>query len=239
MNGPSSSNSGIGTLKERSLHAALKEWAAQPGDQFEVFLDGYFIDLVRGNKLIEIQTGNFTQIRDKLAFLLANYPIQVIYPIPQLKYITRLTTNGEVIGQRKSPKRGRVEEIFRECIRIPHLLSHPNLSLQIVFVHVEEYWVDDHQGSWRRKHWSIIDQKLVDVFNEVTIQSPNDFASLLPNNLSPVFTNRDLASTTGISSSLAGKMTYTLRKMGILDIKGKCGNAYQFSVNSKYRRIDE
>ena len=47
----------IGTLNEKPLHAALKDWCARPGDQFEVFVDGFVVDIVRGNLLIEIQTG--------------------------------------------------------------------------------------------------------------------------------------------------------------------------------------
>ncbi len=36
--------SGIGLLNEKPLHASLKEWYAQPGDQFEVPVDGFVID---------------------------------------------------------------------------------------------------------------------------------------------------------------------------------------------------
>ena len=238
MNNFGASNNGIGTLKERSLHAALKEWAARPGDQFEVNLDGYFIDLVRGNNLIEIQTGNFTQIRGKLAYLLQQYQVMVVFPITQLKWITRLSEDGEVLSRRKSPKQGRLEDIFKECIRIPNILSHPNFSLKVVFVQIEEYWVDDHRGSWRRKHWSISDQKLVQVFKEVTFHGDTDFVHLLPKDLPTTFTNRELATSLYISASLAGKMTYTMRKMGILNLEGKIGNAYQFSLDPDYKRID-
>jgi hypothetical protein len=44
---PASKSPIIGTLMETSLHAALKEWYAQPGDRTEVPMDGYVIDLVR------------------------------------------------------------------------------------------------------------------------------------------------------------------------------------------------
>ncbi len=47
---------GIGTLRESGLHADLKRWYAQPGDEFEIALDGYVIDIRRGEYLIEIQT---------------------------------------------------------------------------------------------------------------------------------------------------------------------------------------
>ena len=46
----------IGTLRERPLHASLKRWYAEPGDRAEVAVDGYVIDLVRGDLLIEVQT---------------------------------------------------------------------------------------------------------------------------------------------------------------------------------------
>jgi len=32
----------------------LKQWYARPGDQLEVELDGFIVDIVRGEQLIEI-----------------------------------------------------------------------------------------------------------------------------------------------------------------------------------------
>ena len=40
----------IGLLNEKPLHAALKEWYAQPEDRFEVSVDGFVIDVVQGNE---------------------------------------------------------------------------------------------------------------------------------------------------------------------------------------------
>ena len=170
----------IGTLGEHSLHAALKEWAAKPGDKFEVDLDGYVIDILRGEQLIEIQTGNFTQIRNKLSTLLDQYQVYLIHPLPKAKWIIRQSAQGEFISKRKSPKKGRLEEVFRQVIRIPHLLTHPNLTLQVVLVTLEEYWVDDGLGSWRRKYWSKRDQKLMEVVENYTLSSQEDYMELLP-----------------------------------------------------------
>ena len=52
---PATSN-GVGLLNEKPLHASLKAWYAQPGDRFEVNVDGSVIDIVRGELLVEIQT---------------------------------------------------------------------------------------------------------------------------------------------------------------------------------------
>ena len=61
---------GIGTLNEGSLHAALKERYAEPGDEFEVPLDGFVIDIRRPGQLIEIQTSSFKAMGRKLDRLL-------------------------------------------------------------------------------------------------------------------------------------------------------------------------
>ena len=37
----------IGTLRESSLHASLKELYARPGDELEAVREGYVVDLVR------------------------------------------------------------------------------------------------------------------------------------------------------------------------------------------------
>jgi hypothetical protein len=38
--------SGVGLLNEGPLHAALKLWSAQPGDRFEVAVEGFVTDIV-------------------------------------------------------------------------------------------------------------------------------------------------------------------------------------------------
>jgi hypothetical protein len=55
--------SGIGLLNEKPLHASLKQWYSRPGDRFEVPIDRFVIDIVRGDLLIEIQTRNLAAIK--------------------------------------------------------------------------------------------------------------------------------------------------------------------------------
>src|SRR5207247_7872633 len=49
----------IGTLNEGALHAQLKEWYRRPGDLLEQIAGSFVVDLVRGDLLVEIQTGGF------------------------------------------------------------------------------------------------------------------------------------------------------------------------------------
>jgi len=214
----------IGELGEKSLHAAIKTWYGRADDQFEVPLDGFVIDIVRGDQLIE-----------KLADLLAiGHPVLLLHPIPQQKWIVRQTKKGEKIGRRKSPKRGQPLDIFRELVRIPHLLSHPNLTIGILLTQQEEVWRDDGQGSWRRKGWSVYDHRLLDVVAEHQFTRPHDFLRLLPTALPQPFTNRQLAKLAGLRLRLAQRVTYTLSRCGAMEQVGKKGRAhtYQFVVSS-------
>ena len=127
--------SGIGLLNEKPLHASLKEWYAQSGDQFEVTVDGFVIDIVRDDLLLEIQTGNFAGIKSKLIKLVRAHRIRLIYPIAQEKWIVRKAKDNS-IGEthRKSPNRGRVEDLFWEMVSFPHILVHPNFSLEVLLI---------------------------------------------------------------------------------------------------------
>ena len=149
----------IGTYQEKSLHAALKDWYAAPGDLAEQPVDGYVVDLVRGNELIEIQTRNFSALKRKLATLLQHHSVRLVHPIPARKWIVRLDRDGAtVLSRRRSPKRGTLLDVFDELVSIPHLVAHPRFALEVLLVAVEETRQQDGRGSWRRRGWSIHDQ---------------------------------------------------------------------------------
>ena len=105
---------GIGTLNEKSLHRNLIQWLAKPADIFEEKIDGYIIDIVRGKKLLEIQTKNIYKIKKKIFSLSKNYTVQIFFPIIVDKWIIKVDEKDEQLSKRKSPKRGRVEDVFNE-----------------------------------------------------------------------------------------------------------------------------
>jgi len=216
----------IGTLGERSLHAALKQWYSRPGDEHEARVDGYVIDIVRGGLLIEIQTRHLYALKRKLRQLLPNFPVRLVHPIAQEKWIVRQAADGHVIGRRKSPKRGRAIDVFRELARITDLLSHPNLTIEVLLTQQDEILCNDGAGSWRRRGWSLVDQRLLKVVDQLRLDSPADYNALLPSPLDQPFSNRELAEALGCRIGLAQKITFTLRKIGCLSVAGKRGNAF-------------
>lgn len=227
----------IGTLREGSLHAALKTWYAQPGDQFEVKVDGAIIDIVRGDLLIEIQTRSFSSIKRKLIRLTDQHAVHLIYPIALEKWLVRLDSDGAQINRRKSPRRGRIEHLFMEMVNIAHLIEHPNFTLEVVFIREEEVWSQassGHRRSWRNKGWTRHDRRLIEVVRRQQLHDPQDFLAILPPKLPMPFTNKDLAKASAQPDYLAQRMTYSLRRMGVIVTVGKRNREllYQRTVRS-------
>jgi len=220
-------------------------------------VDGYRVDIVRGDVLIEIQTRSFGALRDKLDHLLESHTVRLVYPVAAEKWIVRLASDGLLLGRRKSPRRGRVEDVFAELIRFPSLMSHPHFTLEVLLVRAEEQRRDDGLGSWRRQGWSLHDHILLDVIESVTWAAPEDLTALLPppspdisgldergapggatanagdapgpagacGGMPRPFTAVELATALGITRSLAQKMVYCLRHMGVLEKTGRRGRA--------------
>ena len=128
----------IGLLNEKPLHAALKVWCRVDGDLVEVPIDGFVIDLVRDDLLIEIQTRGFSAMRRKLDRLLDSHAIRVVYPVPAEKWIVKLDEGGSEMSRRRSPKRGIPADVCAELVSFPSLLSHPNFTLEVVLTVEEE-----------------------------------------------------------------------------------------------------
>lgn len=220
-------------MGETSLHDEVKRWYAQPGDRLEEWVDGYLIDIVRDDQLIEIQTGNFSAIKAKLENLVRRHPVRLVHPIAQTKWIVRLDARGGRVSRRRSPRRGRVEDLFLELVYIPHLMEGPNFSLEALLVHSEEELIDDGRGSWKRRRWSVHDRRLLDVVERTTFSAPADFKKLLPEALPEEFKTRELAELLGLRVNIAQKMTYSLRQMDVIETIGKRGRANIYSIKQK------
>jgi len=217
----------IGTLNEKPLHAALKNWYAQPNDQFEVSLDGFIIDILRGDDLlVEIQTRNFAAIKRKVSELTENHPLRLVYPIALEKWILKLARDeNSTQSRRKSPKRGTPEQVFEELVSFPELLSRASFSLELLLIQEEEVRRYDGRKGWRRKGWVTVERRLLHVVDRRLFETPADMGALVPSTLKEPFTTFDLASAIGNPRRLAQKMAYCLRKMGAITPLGKRGNA--------------
>ncbi len=223
---------GINTYNEKPLHAALKHWYAQPGARLEAPIDGYIIDVVQDDLLIEIQTGSFASLKAKLRDLVQRHPVRLVYPIPYEKWIVKLPQEPDGKStRRKSPKRGSVVELFAELVSFPRLLAHPNFTLEVLMTQEDEVRRFDGRKAWRRRGWVIEDRRLLDVVARHRFDTPNALAALLPADLPAPFTTADLATALGQSRRLAQKMAYCLRETGIIEAAGKRGRAVLYMAS--------
>ena len=222
----------IGTLNEGALHAQLKDWFRRPGDRVEQVVAGFIIDLVRGKLLIEIQTGSFAPLRRKLELLTGQHRVRLVAPVPLVRTIIRLSDEGELLSARRSPRRGRIEDIFDRLVSIPSLLCRPRFQLEVILSHQDELRVYRQGQAFRRHGWVVAGRRLVSVEQSVRIGCPDDAARLLPPRLPELFDTAQLAEAAAIERRLAQQMAYCLRAMGVLETTGKRGNAIV------YRRVE-
>lgn len=221
----------IGTLREKPLHASLKRWYARAGDRFEVEVDGFVIDLVRGGLLIEIQTRGFRFMKRKVRTLLDHgHRVRIIHPIPVDKWIVKVDAEGAVLSRRRSPRHGSPADLFIELVSFPALLAHPGLEIELAMIEEEEQRRHVPGRAWRRKGWTTEERRLVEVVETQLISDRDDLTCLLPTGLPEVFTTAELASELGRSRREAQQMAYCLRLAEVIVAVGKRGNAVEYRV---------
>jgi hypothetical protein len=220
----------IGVLNEQPLHAALKEQYAGDGAELEVDVDGFVIDVVRDGVLLEIQTGNFSSVKRKMTRLAACHPLRLIYPIPRERWLLKLPKEkGGETKRRKSPKRGRVEEVFKELVSFPELLCRETFSLEVVLIQ-EEQLRRHEPGRWRNHGWVTLERRLLGIVERHVFRRPRDLMATVPEELPEPFTTADLAKAMDEPRYLAQKMAYCLRKMDVLTQVGKRGRSKLYVV---------
>lgn len=215
---------GIGTLGEKALHAIVKHYLETDPANHERKLGSFVVDILADGHIYEIQTRQFNKLNAKLAAFLPDYPVTIVYPIPARKWLLWIDPDsGEVSKPRLSPKRGNVYEAFRELYRIKPFLQHPNLSLLILQVDLEEYrllngWsYDRKKGSWRN------DRLPLTLENELLVGGPADYNQLLPESLPSVFTSTDFAQAAKVSRSTAQTALNILTSLQHVAACGKQG----------------
>ena len=209
------------TFREGSLHAALKaRYAATIGDaRVESAVDGFVVDVVGPNELVEIQTGSFGSASRKLARLVGSHRVVLVYPIPIEKWLVRVDADGAVLGRRRSPRRGLALDLFDELVHIPGLIAHPSFRIELPLTCEEEIRGPIPDGARHRypRTWWRLDRRLVRVFETRRIDTPADLLGLLPVGLPEPFTTADIVAATGRSMRLAGRAVYCLERSGAIE----------------------
>jgi hypothetical protein len=222
----------IGLLNEKPLHASLKEWCAQPGDRFEVPVDRFVIDIVRDDLFLEIQTSNLASLKSKVACLTRSHQVRLVHPIAWEKWIVHLANGDDhPASRRKSPKRGRVEDLFWKIVGLARLFANSNLSLEVLMIREEEARRHEPGRRWRRRGWVTEERRLLQVVDRRLFRDPADWLALLPEGFE-CFTAGDLADAIGVRLDLAQKMAYFLREARLVKLIGRRERANLYVAGS-------
>jgi hypothetical protein len=217
----------IGVLREGPLHAAVKAMLAQPGDRVEVPVGRFVIDVVRADgELVEVQTGGFAALGPKLDALLDDHRVRLVHPVAAERRIVRVDAQGEITSSRRSPKRGVALDVFDKLVSFPSLLTHPNLTIEVLLLREDHVRAAAPPPTWRRRRGPDPgERRLVDVLGRLELNGPDDVLGLLPDLPHEAFSTRELASLLGCRLLLAQRIVYCLRMIGVVDAAGRRGRA--------------
>jgi len=226
---PAAGKKSIGTRKESSLHKSLKFHYSGTGGETEKAAGPYVCDACTSEgEFIEVQTGSFAPLKEKVKALTSTGKVRIIYPVAVQKYIELYDSRGCLIRRRKSTRKGSLWDLFDALIYAPELPLLKRLTIELAVIDVVEKRIDDGKGSWRRKGVRIVDRFLGAWHQSVCLKSLKDYRQFVPFRKNERFIFRRLAEKAGISTALARKTLYVLTKIGLVEKTGKQGNAFVY-----------
>lgn len=222
---------GIGTLAEKTVHAILKNYYAPNEDYHEVPIENYVADIYKDGEIIEIQTRGFNTMRGKLEAFLKEYPVTIVYPVPNVKQLIWIDEEtGELSKKRKSPVKGNIYAVFKELYRIKMFLKAPNLHLRLVLLDMEEYRLLNGWSKDKKKGSTRYDRIPTELVQEITIDCSQDYLQFLPYDLPEEFTTAEFAKKVKITRAVSQVTLNLLHYVGVVERVGKQGNSYLYRV---------
>jgi hypothetical protein len=219
---------------ESSLHRELKRIYAGPAGRIEVRCGRFRVDAViennGGEELIEIQHGPLWAIRDKIQRLTRRHRVRIVKPIiGRKRLLKRDRKGGRITDRRFSPRQGNFLELFDELVYFTRAFPHPNLTLEVLLVDVEELrHPRRRQRRWRQNRWTVEDQRLLAIRETVFVAVPQDLRQIVACKLPQPFHTAHLAAALGTERFAAQRLAYVLRKVGAAVTVGKQRGAWLY-----------
>lgn len=221
---------GIGTLKEKTLHAVLKNFYEPDISCQEVRIGKFVADIMHENQIVEIQTRSFNTMRKKLDSFLKLYPVTIVYPIIYTKWLYWIDeATGEISPKRKSPKRGCFYDAFYELYKIKPYLSNPHLHICLTLIDAEEYRILNGWSKDKKKGATRFDRIPVALVDELYIGNLDGYLQLIPDSLPVQFGTKDYAKHTHTSIKNAQLAVNIFKYIGIIEQTGKKGRSFLYS----------
>ena len=223
-------SNGIGSLNERALHLALKNYFDPDVTHHEIPVGGFVADIKDGSRITEIETRSFSNLRKKLPVLLENNSVTVVFPVAVRSSFVVVDENGVAGAERRSTKRERPTDIFGELLKITDFIGHPGLDFVIVLIETLEYRVPVVRRG--RKSTRRVDRVPVSFKGSIGLKTPSDFAGLvvIPEGS---FTSKTFAAANRLKDYDAWEALTVLENIGVVSCsKGKKPFIYRSARNA-------
>lgn len=218
---------GIGTIGEKTIHAIMKYYYAPNPAYHERKVGSFVADIMVDGEILEIQTRAFQNLRRKLEAFLPEHDVTIIYPIAHTKWLSWIDPEtGEATKPRKSPKTGTIYRLVPELYKIKMYLSNERLHFTIPLIDVQETRILDGWSANKKRGSHRNDGVPVGIFDEVRINTREDYRVLLPESLPLQFTTKDYKRAARVTDGAASTALNILFSLGLVERIGKQGNAY-------------
>ena len=219
----------IGRLGEKSLHKIIKFYL-EPDESFhEIKYLGSVADIKNAQGVYEIQTRSTEKLIPKLDKFLSETPVTVVIPLATEKTVRWLDTeSGELTEPRKSPRHENEYTVLRELYKIRSFLNNKNLRVKLLYLRVEEYRYLNGWDKERKRGSTRMERIPLELLDEREFCTPRDYASLIPESLSEVFTSKELVKAAKIPQRISSYATAALVHAGVIEKIGKKGNAFLY-----------
>lgn len=248
---------GIGRLAEKQMHAAIKRFICPDESKHEVLIDGsagcrinndestdgkakrkrrFVADILNGNTIYEIQTGGFSPLRDKIQWILDNtrYNVLVIHPIAETKWVSLINSkSGSIENRKKSPQKGKVEDIASELYFFRDFLSSPRFSLVILMMEAEQYKKNMQTDGRKRPRYRKYELIPISLLRAHIFKSIEDYKYFLPDDLPNPFCVKNYSEKTKIRGMDAYSIVKTLLHIGLIEEAGNLGRAAAYKVRGR------
>lgn len=175
---------GIGTLGEKSIHAVLKYYFNENPDTHEQTVGSAVADIVGADGVIEIQTRQFHRLNPKLAILLPECPVTVVYPVICRKRVTWIDPETGAVMRVGTFRKFQTEwSVLPELVRILPHVTHPHFRLVLVSMEAEDLRLADGYGADRRIRATKVDRMPTRLLAVRQFDAPADYAFFLPDPL--------------------------------------------------------
>lgn len=229
-------DNGVGTLSEKYLHIFLKNYFEPDKSCHEVKIGKFTADICHDNEIIEIQTRELGNLKEKIEYyLLEGYDVTVVHPIARVrKLIAFDLETGDVASVRKHPHKGTWYDAVPELYSIKYFLDWDRFKIRLMLFDVEEYREIKSKPGAKVRRTKRFERIPFAIGENVILDNPADYLIFVPSGLPEQFLSKDFSDAAKINRTLANYTLNILSYLGVTEHFDNSGHKFIYRLNSHF-----